>query len=200
MKKYIYIGIAFAILIGSIIGLYAQLKAVKSERDSYKNNTVTLLSNITTYRTKDSLNAVSVGNLELKLSEYKKYRDDDLKLIESLKVDKNRLEKITTTYTQTTYDLKGEVRDSFIYVNNFITDTLKCITINEKWFDLDGCSNRNKEFTGTFQNRDSLLYVEHIVPKRFWFIKWGVKARRQEIVSRNPNTKILGAEFVTIRK
>jgi len=200
MKKYIYIGIAFAILIGSIIGLYAQLKAVKFERDTYKNNTVTLLSNITTYRTKDSLNAISVGNLELKLSEYKKYRDDDLKLIESLKVDKNRLEKITTAYTQTIYDLKGEVRDSFIYVNNFITDTLKCITINEKWFDLDGCSNRNKEFTGTFQNRDSLLYVEHIVPKRFWFIKWGVKERRQEIVSRNPNTKILGAEFVTIRK
>jgi hypothetical protein len=51
-----------------------------------------------------------------------------------------------------------------------------------------------------FETRDSLLYVEYIVPRRFWFIKWGVKERRQEIVSRNPYTRIMGAEFVVIRK
>jgi hypothetical protein len=55
-------------------------------------------------------------------------------------------------------------------------------------------------WTGRFESRDSLLYVEHVVPKRFWFIRWGVKERRQEIVSRNPHVRIVGAEFVTVRR
>jgi len=199
-KIYIWAGIAIIALLAIIGTQCDQLKKIEVDRDVYKGNTTTLLKDIEHYKTKDSLNAVSVRNLELKLSEYKEYRDDDLKLIESLKLDKKRLEKITTTSTETYYNLQGTVRDSFIYIDRFIVDTLRCITINDKWFDLDGCSNRMNEFTGTFQNRDSLLYVEHIIPKRFWFIKWGIKERKQEIISRNPHTKITGAEFVTIRK
>jgi hypothetical protein len=65
---------------------------------------------------------------------------------------------------------------------------------------MNGCIGADAKFAGRFESRDSLLYVEHVVPKRFWFIRWGVKERRQEIVSRNPHTKIIGAEFVTIRK
>lgn len=54
------------------------------ERDKYRSNTETLLQDVRTYQTKDSLNAAKVGNLELKLSEYKKYRADDAALIKSL--------------------------------------------------------------------------------------------------------------------
>ncbi|MFQ7039320.1 MAG: DUF6549 family protein [Barnesiella sp.] len=32
------------------------------------------------------------------------------------------------------------------------------------------------------------------------FIKWGGKERKQEIISKNPNTKILSAEYISIRK
>jgi hypothetical protein len=35
-----------------------------------------------------------IGRLELKLSEYKKYRTEDLELINSLKVENKRLEQI----------------------------------------------------------------------------------------------------------
>ena len=59
--------------------------------------------------------------------------------------------------------------------------------------------NRQKKFVGQFVSRDSLLYVEHIRPKRFLFFKWGIKERKQEIVSRNPHTIIMNAEFITIR-
>jgi len=202
MKTWFYIGITFLLLLGYIGVQCDQLKKVKADRDVYKNNTAVLLTNNEYYRVNDSLNVVSVGNLELKLSEYKQYREDDLKLIKSLKVDNKRLSQITTAQTETAYDLQGTVRDSIrtVYKDRFIADTLRCITINDKWFDLNGCASANSKFTGTFLNRDSLLYVEHIIPKRFWFIKWGCKERRQEIVSRNPHTKITGAEFITIRK
>jgi len=129
-----------------------------------------------------------------------KYRSDEMRLIESLKIDKKRLKQITTAQTQTIYDLSANVHDSIVYRDNFIIDTLHCINIADKWFDLSGCINRESKFEGRFENRDSLLYVEHIIPKRFLFIKWGVKERRQEIVSRNPHTRITGAEFITIRK
>ncbi|MCU6769802.1 hypothetical protein OCV73_12715 [Barnesiella propionica] len=74
------------------------------------------------------------------------------------------------------------------------------LEISDKWFALNGCINKNNEFSGIFENRDSLIYVEHIVPKKFLFIKWGGKERKQEIISKNLNTKILSAEYISIRK
>ena len=95
-------------------------------------------------------------------------------------------------------------RDEFSKANasfdSIYKDTIKCISITDKWFYMNGCIEVNSKFTGKFVNRDSLVYVEHIIPKRFWFIKWGCRERRQEIVSRNPYTIITGAEYITIRK
>ena len=62
----------------------SRIKSLTAERDKYRSNTETLLQDVRTYQTKDSLNAAKVGNLELKLSEYKKYRADDAALIKSL--------------------------------------------------------------------------------------------------------------------
>jgi len=200
MKTYIIIGLIITSLIGAVLWQQERIKVISAERTMYRQNVNTLMDKIVYYQTQDSLNAVSVGQLELKLSEVNKYRSDDMKLIETLKVDKNRLQKITTTQTQTIYELETHVRDSLIYIDNYITDTLKCINIKDKWFDLHGCIDANSKFAGRFENRDSLLYVEHIIPKRFLFIKWGIKERRQEIVSKNPNTRITGAEYITIRK
>ena len=222
MKKYIYIGLTILVLLIVIGWQRERIRVISDERSAYKQNTHNLLGEIEGYQTKDSLNAVSVGQLQLKLSEVNKYRAEDMKLIESLKVDKKRLQQFTTAQTQTTYELKGEFKESVVSSNRFrdeflkadsafnriykdkinslYQDTLKCIKIHDEWFDLSGCIESNFQFTGIFENRDSLLYVEHIIPKRFWFIKWGVKERRQDIVSRNPHTKIVGAEFITIRK
>ena len=194
MKNYFYINVILALLIFCIYQ-QSQLKKVKADREIYRSNTEILMSDVTKYRTKDSLSVISVSQLELKLSEYKKYRDNDLKLIESLKVDKNRLSKIVALQTETIYPVHGTFKDSITKDNS-----LKCITINDKWFDLNGCADENFKFSGRFVSRDSLLYVEHVIPKRFWFIKWGCRERRQEIVSRNPHTKIINAEYMTIRK
>lgn len=200
LKIYIIVGIIIASLFGTIAILHQRLQKEKAEKELYRRNTDVLMDKVTEYKTKDSLNVASIGVIELKLSEYKKYRANDLNLINSLKVDKKRLQQITTTQIQTIYELKGSVRDSIVYRDNYIVDTFKCITIHNTWFDLKGCSNRNNDFSGTFENRDSLIYIEHIVPKKFFFFKWGVKERKQEILSKNPNTRIVNAEYISIRK
>jgi hypothetical protein len=212
MKSLIYY---LAIILSfAVVYQWRHIGALQAERDLYQQNTNALLSDIEQYRTKDSLYVASISELCLTVDEYKKYRQQDMKLIESLKVDKSRIQQVTTTQTETVHELNGQFRDSAVWRDIFTkefaqadsafdsayADTLKCITINDKWFNLNGCIDANSKFAGRFESRDSLLYVEHIIPKRFWFIRWGVKERKQEIVSRNPHTRIVGAEFVTIRK
>ncbi len=202
-KIYIAIGLVLVLLAmsGTIKVLRDKLKKEKAEKELYQNNTHNLLGELHTYQTKDSLNVASVGKLELKLSEYSTYRADDLKLINSLKVDKKRLEQVTTAQTQTIYELKGTVRDSIVFRDNFIVDTLRCITIRDKWFDMNGCTNKQNVFTGRFENRDSLAIVNHVKQKRFLGFLWyyGKKESRVDVVSRNPNTKIQGVEYIEIR-
>lgn len=202
-KIYIAIGVVLLFLAmgGTLKFLHDKLKEEKAEKEFYQNNYHSLLGKINTYQTKDSLNVASVGKLELKLSEYEKYRADDLKLINSLNVDKKRLEQITTVQTQTIYKLKGAVRDSIIYRDNFIVDTLRCITIRDKWYDMNGCIDRQNEFKGRFENRDSLGIVNHVKQKRFLGFLWyyGKKESRVDVVSKNPNTKIQGVEYIEIR-
>lgn len=199
MKKYAVTGIIIAALLSVILIQKNALTRVKNERNTYKNNTYALMSETQHYKTRDSLNAVSVSELSLKMSEFRKFRQEDAALVSTLKADKKRLESITTAQTQTIYDLRGKVKDSIVYVSKDVTDTLQCIKIANAWFDLDGCTNKDKEFSGRLITRDSLLYVEHIEPRRFLFFRFGVKNRKQEIISRNPHTVILDASFVTIR-
>ena len=180
----------------------SRIKSLTAERDKYRSNTETLLQDVRTYQTKDSLNAAKVGNLELSLSEYKKYRADDAALIKSLQTKNRDLQAVTTAQSQTIIKLRGSVRDSIVYRDNIIIDTLQCLDITDKWFDLHGCTNKRKEFTGTFTNRDSLLIAETVKYKRFLGFLWKtskVKDRKIDVVSKNPNTKIMGVSFTTIR-
>ena len=47
---------------------------------------------------------------------------------------------------------------------------------------------------------DTLRQAVHRIPRRFLFIRWGTKALRQEIVSTNPHTRIVYAEYVKIER
>jgi hypothetical protein len=197
----LYLPLIIALLIGVIAFQRYRYDKVSAERDTYRTNTETLLYDVRQYRARDSINVVSIGELSLKVSEYEKYRADDAGLIKSLEVDAKRLQQVITTQTQTIYRMESNVKDSLVYIDSYITDTLQCISMSEKWYDFQGCIDKEKRFSGIFENRDSLVYVEHIIPKRFlWIFKYGVKERRQEMLSKNPNTRIVGAEFITIRK
>ena len=174
------------------------------ERDKYRSNTEILLQDVKTYQTKDSLNAIKVGNLELSLAEYKKYRADDLALIKTLQAKNRDLERITTTQMETINELRATVRDSVVYLpGDTVATVLRCVDIVEPWFELHGCTTPAGVFTGTHINRDSLLIAETVQYKRFWGFLWKtkkIKNREIDVVSKNPATRILGVEFVTIEK
>lgn len=183
---------------------HVKIKRLTEERDRYRSNTEILLQDVKTYQTKDSLNAIKVGNLELSLAEYKKYRADDLALIKTLQTKNRDLERVTTTQMETINELRATVRDSVVYLpGDTVTTVLRCVDIVEPWFELHGCATPDGQFTGTHINRDSLLIAETVQYKRFWGFLWKtkkIKNREIDVVSKNPATKILGVEFVTIEK
>jgi hypothetical protein len=204
MKKYLILAAIILAVAAAFWVQHVKIKRLTEERDRYRSNTEILLQDVKTYQTKDSLNAIKVGNLELSLAEYKKYRADDLALIKTLRAKNRDLERITTTQMETINELRATVRDSIVYLpGDTVTTILRCVDIVEPYFELHGCATPDGQFTGTHINRDSLLIVETVQYKRWLGFLWKtkkIKNREIDVVSKNPATKILGVEFVTIEK
>ncbi len=203
MKKYIYIGIAFALLVGVVCLLSARLRTLRQDRDVYRENTSVLLDSVKRYRTREGLNVATVRTLELKLSEFERYRADDARLIGTLRMRLRDLERVTTAQTATIYELSATARDTVVRRDSAVLETLKCVEYRSPWLDFKGCIDAENNFTGKIESRDTLTYVEHVEYARFLGCLWRtrrVKSRRQEIVPRNPHTTIMSAEFITIRK
>lgn len=206
MKKYLIIA-AIALAVAAVVTIWVQrsrINQLTGERDKYRTNTETLLQDVSRYQTKDSLNAAKVGVLELKLSEFEKYRASDAELIKTLQTKNRDLERVTTTQMETINELRATVRDSVVYLpGDTVTTVLRCVDIVEPYFELHGCATPDGQFTGTHINRDSLLIVETVQYKRWLGFLWKtkkIKNRQIDVVSKNPTTKILGVEFVTIEK
>ena len=203
MKKYLILAAIIMAVAAAFWVQQSRIKRLTDERDKYRSNTETLLQDVRTYQTKDSLNAAKVGNLELKLSEYKKYRADDAALIKSLQTQNRDLQRVTTAQMETINELRANVRDSIVYLpGDTVTTVLRCIEYSDKWVDFDGCI-KNNTFSGKIITRDSLLITETVQYKRWLGFLWKtkkIKNRQIDVVSKNPATKILGVEFVTIEK
>lgn len=205
MKKYL-IWAAIAMVVAAVATIWVQrtkIEKLTDERNRYRGNTETLLQDVETYKTKDSLNAAKVGVLELKLSEFEKYRASDAELIKTLQTKNRELERVTTTQMETINELRATVRDSIVYLpGDTVTTVVRCIEYSDKWVDFDGCIINNT-FSGKIITRDSLLIAETVQYKRFLGFLWKtkkIKNREIDVVSKNPATKILGVEFVTIEK
>lgn len=203
MKKYLIWAAIILAVAAAFWVQHVKIKRLTEERDRYRSNTEILLQDVKTYQTKDSLNAIKVGNLELSLAEYKKYRADDLALIKTLQAKNRDLQRVTTAQMETINELRANVRDSIVYLpGDTVTTVLRCIEYSDKWVDFDGCIINNM-FSGKIITRDSLLITESVQYKRFLNFLWKtkrIKSREFDIVSKNPYTKITGFEVITIEK
>lgn len=205
MKKYLIIA-AIALAVAAVVTIWVQrsrINQLTGERDKYRTNTETLLQDVSRYQTKDSLNAAKVGVLELKLSEFEKYRASDAELIKTLQTKNRELERVTTTQMETINELRATVRDSVVYLpGDTVTTVLRCIEYSDKWVDFDGCI-KNNTFSGKIITRDSLLITETVQYKRWLGFLWKtkkIKNREIDVVCKNPHTKIMGVEYIEIEK
>ena len=210
MKKIIIkIGIiAVAIILIVIAGI--RIKNLKEENNMLKSNQEVLLSEKESimaqsqlYKVSDSLNAAKVTELQLSLSEYKKYRKQDLKLIEQLKVSKSDLQRVISSQTETINLLSAKLSDSIrIDTTTNTVDTLKCFNYKSKWTDVAGYVDLKRDTVELqISNRESLKIVETVKYKRFLGFLWKtnkVKSRQVDVISQNPATSIVNVDYISI--
>lgn len=195
MKKILlYSNIA---LIISVMALSFWLNNTREEKKRLANNQESLLSDIEYYKTESGENASSVQKLELTKSELERHCQDLTQTVEDLGLKVKRLQSASTTSTKTEVDIQVQVRDSLVYRDK--PDTLKKISFKDPWVELDGYIDRNV-FTGRISSVDTLVQIIHRIPKRFLFFKWGTKAIRQEVVNKNPHSKIVYTEYIELKR
>lgn len=183
-------------LIGAVIALSCFLKQEKAETKRLVGNQRSLMEDVTLYRTKDSLSAASVERLLLTNREFEKYCADLKKQVSALDIKIKRLQSVSSTGVETDYDVDISVKDSVVFRDSTII--LKCMELHTPYIDVSGCIEKN-HFVGNILSRDTLDQVVHRVPRQFWFIKWGCKAIRQEVVCRNPNSRIVYSQYIEFK-
>lgn len=188
--------IPYIIAIVILAAYYISFSHLKNENKRLKANQETLLDSVKSFKISDSLKAITVGNLELSLKQYKKYHTNDAILIKQLKGQKP--EVIIKPGIQTEYKIKTELKDSIIY-----KDTLKTVLYKSKWNYVNGFINKDT-ISLNIINYDELLITESLQKKKFLFFKlpisiFGYKRKVLNVVSKNPNTKIISAEYITIK-
>lgn len=196
------IAVVMAAILVLIFAQAARIQKLTGERNRYKGNTETLLSDVERYKINDSLNAARVQSLELSIKEYERFRADDAELIRSLKAKNRDLAAVNKTQSETIIELSAVPRDTVLIVRDSIQIPAVSVHCGDAWFDFDGLLTK-EQFTGSLRNRDSLLVAETVKYKRFLGFLWKTKRvddRQLDVVSKNPYTTILGVEHIVIER
>lgn len=195
MKKYI------AMVIGGLLimvaALWSKTKTLTAENERLTSNQTALMDKASYYETEAGKSAASVQKLSLSYSELENNYQHVCKTAEELKLKVKRLQAASTTATHTEVKVITQIRDSIVYRYG-VLDSLKTFNWSDAWVDVAG-EIRGRDVSLDVVSSDTITQIVHRVPKKFWFIKWGTKAIRQEIVSSNPHTKITYTEYIELK-
>ena len=198
MKQYLFL-IAIILFLASIAGIQQRrIRNLGAENRVLNENVSALLDRQLGYRVRDSLHAARIGMLTLTVDEYKRWREEDAILIGELRIRLKRVENIAKTATESRYSIGSIVRDTIIHYRER-EDTVRNFSYASSYIDLEGILKADSVAI-QLQSYDTLLQVIHRVPRKFWFIRYGTQAIRQEIVSMNPHTRITYSELIRLKR
>lgn len=191
--------IAVSLLVVAVIALSFLLNHALQEKSRLKSNQHSLLSEVEFYKVLDSLNVASVEKLTLSNAEFRRFNSGLVSTIELLNLKVRSLQSASQTVTATGYTIAATVKDSIVYRDrDRPPDTLRCIDYRDAWLTVAGCI-RHDRFNGTIQSIDTIEQFVHRVPRKLLFIKYGTKAIRQEVISKNPHTAIVYTKYIELK-
>lgn len=200
MKKFIPY-LVILVLFGIIGLLCDRISAHKKNLGRIKENMEVLLESnndlilkVRHYQIQDSLNVAQIRSLELTAKEFKTYREEDMKLIESLKIRNKDLEALVST--------KLETRDTILVAVHDTIPGVATFSYTSTWTDLSGTIDMIKDTMQiNIANREDLEIIESVTRKRFLGFLWYCKkleSRKVDVVSHNPNTTIKNVSYTKI--
>lgn len=199
MKRIVVILIVFFLLSGTFYVLWQLYRNERQERLRLEANQHSLLSETRYYRTHDSLSAAGTERLTLSNREFRKHCTELEKTIEALNLKIRRLESVSRTAVSTVRTIETTLRDTVILRDTLPADTLQTMNFRDPWLTING-SLHNRLFSGRIETRDTLIQAVHRILRRFWFIRWGTKAVRQEVTTRNPYSRITYTEYIELKR
>ena len=175
--------ITFAVLTALFISLTITLRAyhaMKTDRDRLRQNQSYLLHNgsVEIDKTATGNSMASAPAVTLKSSEFRQSADTLTSIAKSMRIRPSRITQAATTAAEMRADITAPI----------IPDSSDTTT------DIIGRSF----FSGTIRSRDTLDIIVHRVPKRFLFFRFGCKAVRMNISSRNRHTVLTYARYYQI--
>ena len=200
MKKftpYLIILVLFGIislLCGRISVYKKNLGRIKENMEVLLESNNDLILKVRHYQIQDSLNVAQIRSLELTAKEFKTYREEDMKLIESLKIRNKDLEALVST--------KLETRDTILVAVHDTIPGVATFSYTSTWTDLSGTIDMVKDTMQiNIANREDLEVIESVTRKRFLGFLWYCKkleSRKVDVVSHNPNTTIKNVSYTKI--
>ena len=196
MKKYLF---AYAVLATAL--LFFTCRHYRAENRRLVENQTALAADVTRYRTRLGAEAASVQALRLRCGEFETLRAADAEQIRRLGIRLRRLEAAAKAVAVTDAEIRTPLRDTVvvrIHDTLPVRDTVRMFRWRDPWISVEGRIGRDSACR--IRSVDTLRQAVHRIPRRFLFIRWGTKALRQEIVSTNPHTRIVYAEYVKIER
>lgn len=191
IKKYLgYILCAIVLVLAWL--LFSQERA---EKERYKANQTSLLSDVAFYKTENERNVASVRALTLTKNEIETYNKNLAERCDELEISLRRLISANITNMQTDYHIIGELRDSLVLRYNTI-DTLRCMDYDDSYLTFSVCVDSSGMYVADIISRDTVTAIVHRIPRRFLFFKFGTKEVRQEVYCANPRTQIITTQYV----
>lgn len=192
----------YPIIICAVLGmacatLWVVNGRLRTEKERLAGNQQALLEKAEYYETEAGKSAASVQRLQLSYSELEDNYSQVCKVSNDLRIKIKRMEAATTTQTKTEVEVQTTVRDTVIIRDTLPPLKLLAIEWKDPWVTVTG-GLAGKELKLNISSVDTLTQIVYRVPKQFWFIKYGTKAIRQEIVSSNPHTKIVYTEYIEL--
>lgn len=191
MKKFL---ILYALAATALLGL--SRRHYRDETLRLRQNQYALSDSLDRYRTLRNEDAASIRVLHLRCSELKRLRADDARRLKELGIRIRRAESMATTALRTKADIRTPIRDTVI-LRDTVRDTIRLFRWQDRWVTI-ACEARSDSVHCRIESIDTLRQTVHREPRRFLFIRYGTKALRQEIVSSNPHTRIVYAEYIEI--
>lgn len=190
---------AIVSLVTACFLLFHRAVEIQKERDRYKENTVSLLSDIKRLQVDSTTMAVDTKVLRLTLNELEDNRAADLEHIQKLGVRVKSLQALSKHSIEVNAPIQAEVKDSVI-VRDTVTIQVKAIKMDTPYLQVTGIIENN-QLTGNVHlpvHLHQAVWVEH--KHRFLWWRWGVKAIHQTISSDNPYAEIGYSEYITVQK
>ena len=197
MKKYLLL---YAVAVTALFSF--TYRRYHAENRRLTQNQTALTAEITHYRTQAGADAASVRALRLRCGEFESLRAADAREIRRLGIRIRRLEAAAKDVTATQTEVRMPLRDTVvagIRGSLPVHDTMRMFRWRDPWVSVEGRIGKDS-VACRIRSVDTLRQVIHRIPRRFLFIRWGTKAIRQEIVSTNPHTRIVHAEYVKIER